>query len=228
MPPVLEPYEVAALAHDAGLRGDDLVTAVAVAGPESGYDVRAKGDEHLVDDKWGPSLGLWQIRTLHEQRGTGGPRDADRLYDPRHNAMSMAAIRSTSRGWNHWTAYSNGSYRNYLGRARDAVARLGEERDIGAVSEGIMDRVGDVIGEAADRLPIPGGGTVGGAVDAFRTLTSGETWMRVLMAVAGLGAIVIALVLLSRDALGGALGTVADVAGGRAGAAADAVEAVAA
>ena len=58
---------VAALARNAGLTGAGLVTAVAVAKGESGWRTDARGDVALVDAKWGPSIGLWQIRSLNAE-----------------------------------------------------------------------------------------------------------------------------------------------------------------
>jgi len=119
-----------AAARGAGLSGDALVTAVAIAGAESGHNPRAVGDRSLAGRRtpdgrtWGPSIGLWQIRSIDQERGTGRTRDASRLTDPDHNARSMATISNGGRSWSAWSAYTNGAYRGHLARARTAVARF--------------------------------------------------------------------------------------------------------
>lgn len=116
----LAPEEVARLAHSC-FRGFDLVIAIAVAGAESGWRADAVGDLHLMDETWGPSIGLWQVRSQWAQRGTGGIRDMERLLDPAFNASSACALRATPRGWDHWTAYTARTYETHLPRALQAA-----------------------------------------------------------------------------------------------------------
>ena len=119
---VATPAQIAQLAYDAGLRGrDTLAIAVAVALGESGGRTDAMGDTTITTGTWGPSVGLWQIRSLKLQRDTGGTRDADALVNPRHNARSMVAISSGGRNWQPWTVYKTGAYRAHLDVARSGV-----------------------------------------------------------------------------------------------------------
>jgi hypothetical protein len=67
--------EVVSAAIAAGFRGDALLTIVAIAKRESGWDAEAQGDLGIQTGEWGPSVGLFQIRTLHAQDHTGGDRD---------------------------------------------------------------------------------------------------------------------------------------------------------
>ncbi len=71
------------------------------------------GDQELANDVWGYSYGGFQIRSLREQRGTGGPRDEERLLIPWFNARSARIIRNQS-GWDAWSTYSSGMYLAYL------------------------------------------------------------------------------------------------------------------
>jgi hypothetical protein len=112
--------QIAALARQAGFRGEDLTTATAVALAESGGRADAVGDTSLQNGTWGPSVGLWQIRSLHEQRGTGGVRDELANRDPATNARHARAIASTERGWRHWSVVLHGTYRAHLSEARRA------------------------------------------------------------------------------------------------------------
>lgn len=97
-------------------KGDDLVTAVAVAGPESTYRDAARLVTSQED-----SRGMWQVNTLaHPWAASMNLRDT--------NAAAGAAFRVWSqagRSWSPWTGFTSGNYRNFLSRARAAVAALG-------------------------------------------------------------------------------------------------------
>lgn len=106
----LSPSQVYALARGAGLDPTRAVIATAIAMSESGLRTDAVGDVGLQDATWGPSIGLWQIRSVKAQNGTGGPRDASRLTDPTFNAASMASISGTGANFAPWTTYTSGAY----------------------------------------------------------------------------------------------------------------------
>lgn len=113
--------QVYALARGAGLSHDQAVTATAIAWAESGLRPGAVGDVSLQDTTWGPSIGLWQIRSVKADRGTGRPRDAAKLKDPTFNASSMASISGGGRNWGPWSTYTNGAYRSHLAAATAAA-----------------------------------------------------------------------------------------------------------
>ncbi|MGW9431803.1 hypothetical protein ACWHA1_28175 [Streptomyces decoyicus] len=88
--------ELRALAGQVGFSGSDINIAAAVAMAESRGDAAAVGDEGLADNKWGPTFGLFQIRSLrHPERFS--PPDALRipgkLKDPLCNAKTAKAIK---------------------------------------------------------------------------------------------------------------------------------------
>ena len=112
---------VYALARGVGLTHDQAVTATAIARAESGWDPEAVGDISLQTATWGPSVGLWQIRSLKAQRGTGGVRDASHLSDPTFNARSMHAISDGGHSWGPWSTYTNGAYLKHVAGVRKAV-----------------------------------------------------------------------------------------------------------
>jgi hypothetical protein len=122
--------QVYALARGAGLSPQQAITATAISGQEvNGDDVSATtidptqlGDLRLVDAKWGPSVGLWQIRTLKAETGTGRSRDINILRDPVQNARAMFEISSGGSNWGPWSTYSDGSYRQHLAAATAAAA----------------------------------------------------------------------------------------------------------
>lgn len=105
-----------------GFSGDSLVTALAVSRAESGWRPAAVGDVGLQDEKWGPSVGLFQIRSLVSEDQSGRPRDYTSLFDPEFNARAAYAISQGGTNWRAWTAYTSGAYRQYLDEARQLVA----------------------------------------------------------------------------------------------------------
>jgi hypothetical protein len=117
--------QIAQYAYAAGFRGDHLVTAVAVALAESGGITDRRGDTGITTGTWGPSIGLWQIRSLNAERGTGGQRDALANVHAAVNARHAYQISGHGRDWSPWSAYTNGSYRQFLGRARTAARSAG-------------------------------------------------------------------------------------------------------
>src|SRR5690606_7001013 len=114
---------------------------------ESGGNSDALGDLKLADDKWGPSVGLWQIRSLHRERGTGGTRDQDALANPAHNARAMATISAGGTNWQPWTVYTSGIYRQNLDAARAIVKGVAEGQARGAA--------GNVVGFIGDAVTAP-------------------------------------------------------------------------
>lgn len=136
-PPLADSALVAA-ARLAGFAGNALETLVAVVLAESGGDPDNVGDEHLVGSKWGPSIGLAQIRSLWAERGTGGTRDPDRLTDVNFNLHSAWTISSGGTSFTHWTAYTSGAYRKYLDRARAAVAGAPSSTSTSSTTRGLI------------------------------------------------------------------------------------------
>ena len=115
---------IAQAAYDAGFRGDNLVTATAVALAESSGNPGATGDTSLANAKWGPSVGLWQVRTLNAAPG-GDFRNESFLRSGIGN-QAAAAFNISGGGSNFrpWSVYTSGAYRKFLGQARGAVGGL--------------------------------------------------------------------------------------------------------
>ncbi|MFG2823369.1 hypothetical protein ACGFX4_28575 [Kitasatospora sp. NPDC048365] len=114
------------LAKDAGFGGDDIRIAGAVAMAESGGRPDAVGDTTLVNNTWGPSIGLFQIRSLRRPQEYGYPdnlRIESSLADPQYNAKAARAIQQDAGGWSPWSTYTGGAYKQYLDGA------LGEPHD---------------------------------------------------------------------------------------------------
>lgn len=160
--------EVYGLARSAGLNHNRAVTATAIALGESGLNPAAVGDTSLTDATWGPSVGLWQVRSLNAERGTGKTRDETRLSDPTFNARAMYEISQGGRSWSPWTVYSTGAYKAHLD---DVTAAVGES-DGGGFFPGLPDvgdlpfmpDVPDLPGLVPDLPGLPSAGDVRGLV----------------------------------------------------------------
>jgi hypothetical protein len=117
----LSDAQLAAVAGRAGWAGERRVEAVAVQLAESGGNTCATGDQHLQGGGWGPSTCTFQIRSRVADRGTGGLRDELANHDPATCAAHARRIYLQAGGWSPWGAWTNGSYAQYLLRARRAV-----------------------------------------------------------------------------------------------------------
>lgn len=117
----LSTAQIYTLAHQAGFSsaGATLMTAIAMA--ESGGDPNSVGDVGLENGTWGPSVGLWQVRSLRAETGRGTSRDVNRLKDPAFNARSAFEISGKGKSFRPWTTYTSGAYRRYLGGAKTAA-----------------------------------------------------------------------------------------------------------
>jgi hypothetical protein len=116
------PSEIYAAAQSVGLSSAAATIAVAVALAESGGDDTELGDVSLENNTWGPSVGVWQIRTLKAQTGTGGDRDAQALSgNLQRQALAMRNISSGGINWTPWTTYTRGTYQQFLGQAQTSA-----------------------------------------------------------------------------------------------------------
>ena len=117
---ILDAGQVARISHDAGFSGEALVVAVAIAKGESGFRTDAVGDTGITDETWGPSIGLYQVRSLHAERGTGGERDELANLDPGHNAASAFSISNGGRNFRPWSVFTAGIFQRHLEAVRPA------------------------------------------------------------------------------------------------------------
>lgn len=177
--------QVAGWAYDAGLR-DPIVLAksVAIASAESGRVTDRLGDVGLQTAVWGPSVGLWQIRSLKADKGTGRTRDQDRLTDPAFNAKAMVEISRNGRDFGPWSVYSPrdligfARYQAALPPATTAVGIMLGQKGTGQLSDAAGDAVGDALapitqlaGVVSDVAQTPG--------KVLNWLTDGSTWVRI-------------------------------------------------
>ena len=107
--------QVYTLLLDGGFSPDDARLMTAIAHAESALRLDAVGDVGLQTDKWGPSVGLFQIRTLRAETGTGGDRDIERLLnDPAAQVKAAFNISNGGTNFRPWSTFTSGSFRKFL------------------------------------------------------------------------------------------------------------------
>jgi hypothetical protein len=139
----VEDDDVAQYLYNSGFRSEDLAIMIAIGIAESGMDpaggdnpvarANAIGDVNLMDDKWDESIGIFQVRALKDPfdprwSAPDRLRIREQLFDPQFNANAAYAIYRQKRnleegllGFEDWTQFVNGSYKQFLDRARAAA-----------------------------------------------------------------------------------------------------------
>lgn len=128
------------LLRDAGFNPIAAAQMTAIARAESGLRTDAVGDVNLQTPKWGPSVGLFQVRTLRSQTGTGGERDqAALMASPAAQARAAYEISNGGRNFRPWTTWTSGS----------------AARELPRVYTGLGVRPGQGLPDAVDAPPLP-------------------------------------------------------------------------
>lgn len=106
-----------------GFSAADAGTAAAVAMAES------SGDSTVVNPSSG-TVGLWQVLPK-TARDVGQSDSVNMLKNPLYNATTAAKIKKKY-GWGAWSAYNNGSYRQYLSEAEkaDPLGNWGRDKEL--------------------------------------------------------------------------------------------------
>jgi hypothetical protein len=126
---IISDQQIAQVAQVAGLQGDDLSVAVAIALAESGGNPSAIGDKKLAPER-GPSIGLWQINIGSKEHPEWSGLN---LADPAVNASCMFVLYSNrGGGFQDWSTFTGAGlpagsakpYTKYLVRANQAVSQL--------------------------------------------------------------------------------------------------------
>lgn len=127
---VVSKQEVLEALAAAGARGDQLVTLASVTESESGRRLDAVGDVELQSGDWGPSRGVFQIRTLKSQTGTGKTRDIVRVATLEGGARSAVELcqQSIARGADcgtPWTVYLKGWHKPFMAEYAELAKGMG-------------------------------------------------------------------------------------------------------
>jgi len=198
------PQDVYATLTAAGWDPQAATLMTAIAGAESGYDDTNLGDVNLETTTWGPSFGLFQIRTLKADTGRGTDRDITRLS--RSDLEQARAAWDISRGgtdFSPWTTYSSGAYQQFLPRAQQAATTAAADPQPGP-----FPTVGP------DWLPWNWPSDAGNA--AVNQAVGGARNLGLQLAAVGLGVglVALGLVLLAKPAAAGYLDRAAPALGG--------------
>lgn len=186
---VLTYEQVYALARGAGLSPASAVIATAIAKGESGFRTDAVGDVGIQTSKWGPSVGLWQVRSVKAETGKGTARDITRLKDPAFNARAMAEISGLGKTWKPWSVWLHGTYKSYLSPA--TAAGVAAEKD-----PSLLEKIKAGISATVSNPGLVAGavtGSVTGAVsDAAASLNPFATWQNDVTGIAVKSLVVLA------------------------------------
>lgn len=122
---MIELKQLIKMCKDVGFTGDDLSIACAIAIAESNLDENALGDLKIANIKWGPSYGLFQIRSLHNSDKYHYPdslRKTDgSLFEPEINCKVAYAIYKQQKGFYPWSTFNNNKYKEYLDQVNKEI-----------------------------------------------------------------------------------------------------------
>lgn len=99
-----------------GFTGEGLEKAIAIVMAESGGNATVTGDGGQTDSKWGPSVGLFQIRSLRNPGASTGEdklRDGKKLRDAMYNARVAFKFSNGGKDWSAWSVFTNGAYKKF-------------------------------------------------------------------------------------------------------------------
>lgn len=121
----LTPQQIYATVRQAGFQGNDAVTATAIALAESAGIT----NNSLFTPGSGASVGLFQVTA-----GSSGGYSIQALTDPLTNAKQALALYNEpasgggTRGFEPWTTYNTGAYKQYLSQATQAAFQWGADQ----------------------------------------------------------------------------------------------------
>lgn len=187
-----------------------LLTAIGEA--ESGLNPAAVGDVALENGTWGPSVGVWQQRTLKADTGKGTARDVRYLTGDLQHQAAAALATLKSQGPTAWSTYSNKSYLAYTGSAstgaQAANAAYAQNGSWGSILGGILgglalpggggSSLGGVLGGAGGDLAGSVGGSVAGSVASSLWSSIQPFALTALFALGGVALVVVGMTVLTK------------------------------
>jgi hypothetical protein len=196
--PRLNYQQVAQLAWNAGWRGKDAQTAVAIARAESQFDTMAtnfKGRDH--------SYGLWQVNMMNEmgpeRRQKFGLTANEQLFDPATNARVAYGLWKERGGFTDWSTYNDQKYQLYLNGAVFAIKQIEQGKtgtEIPSYDASNIPAGQDSYGSQSI-IPNP----LDGIKDIAGFVTNKENWFRAAAVLGGVILIVLAIALVASDTL---------------------------
>lgn len=133
--------QIAGEAMAVGWKGEDVITAVAIALAESGGWTDAYNDNPITKDL---SFGLWQINMYGDlgpaRRKQFGISENHQLFGSAINAKAAKMVYD-GQGWAAWSVYKSGRYRAFLIPARLGAQSPTSPGTITAGNEGTRTEV---------------------------------------------------------------------------------------
>jgi hypothetical protein len=218
----LPPETVAQVLYQAGWRGPDLVTMLAIGGRESGYNTNAHRTSSGNYSNDLGDFGLFQINYGHEQQlkqaGIISPNgNMFELLDPVKNARAALYLHQHS-GFQPWAMGPKGpgsgppTYNTNILAAQQAANTAQQNGLLGKPYQGVTIHnipSGPVQGPTVYSLPGPVGTVVDAVTSAVTApitvaeflakLTQPSTWVRVIKVMGGFVAIVGGVYMLGHD-----------------------------
>lgn len=221
----MTPAQVYAVLRSQGATPADATLLTAIAGAESGYNPSAVGDTTLENGTWGPSVGLFQVRTLRSQTGSGGTRDANALMTSVADQAKAALSILHGSGPSAWSTYTTGAYKPFMSSNAPTLQTVGMNwwdiaGGIGDLFQGnIPGGAGQIVqGGGGPALADPGGTLLSPITGAVGN-AAGTIWSSVapfaltsLFAVGGIALVVLGVVITAKPAADKAAGTAAQLA----------------
>lgn len=100
-----------------GFTGDRLTQMLGISLAEGGRQTNCIADENLTTSKWDYSVGIYSIRTLKADYGTGSCRDLARLKgNVREQTICAWEISGQGKSLQPWSTFTNGKWRSYVNR----------------------------------------------------------------------------------------------------------------
>jgi hypothetical protein len=132
--PTLSASQIAGYAKNAGLSGQNVSIATAIALAES------SGNTEIThtNSNGSTDYGLWQINSVHSDLLNG----AD-WRDPAQNAKMMISISNNGTNWKPWSTFTSGAYLAHLSAANAAVPDTSVGPATGGVQTAGFNTVGD-------------------------------------------------------------------------------------
>lgn len=162
------------------------MTAIAIA--ESGLRTDAIGDVNLENATYGPSVGLFQVRTVRAQSGTGGVRDQKALLaSPATQAQAAYEISDGGRNFKPWSTWNHGSAEAQLAKVYAALGVKNGSQLPGSVSA----------------PPIPAGGSSSTSASNAGLISTPLGWLGDLLGVSGVEQSAVKVVLFGGVLIGG-------------------------
>lgn len=163
------------LLRSAGFAPAQAADMVGIAIAESGLRTDAIGDVNLENATYGPSVGLFQVRTVKAQYGTGAVRDEKALLaSPLTQAQAAYEISNGGKTFSPWSTWLHGSAQAQLAKV---YAALG------------AGKAGSQLPSTANAAPLPAGGATPSTASDAGLISTPLGWLGDLLGIPGASAV---------------------------------------